>query len=133
MKLKYKVLSLVMFVMLICCVSAASAADVDNITVPDDADVIEIDEAVDSVDAVEIDGISEGGYNEQNLRSTDTGKVNGDDYSNYFDTTTGALTNTAANTLTFTGNFNEKAFSNFVINRAVTNAKTPLVSNICLR
>ena len=53
MKLKYKVLSLVMFVMLICCVSAASAADVDNITVPDDTSVIEIDDAVDSVEEVE--------------------------------------------------------------------------------
>lgn len=42
-----------MFVMLVCCVSVASAADVDNITVPDDTDVIEIDEAVDSVDEVE--------------------------------------------------------------------------------
>jgi len=42
-----------MFVMLICCVSAASATDVDNITVPDDTDVIEIDEAVDSVEEVE--------------------------------------------------------------------------------
>ena len=45
-----------MFVMLICCVSAASATDVDNITVPDDTDVIEIDDAVDSVDEVEIGG-----------------------------------------------------------------------------
>ena len=42
-----------MFVMMICCVSAASAADADNITVPDDTDVIEIDEAVDSVEEVE--------------------------------------------------------------------------------
>ena len=42
-----------MFVMLICCVSAASATDLDNITVPDDTDVIEIDEAVDSVEEVE--------------------------------------------------------------------------------
>lgn len=45
-----------MFVMLICCVSAASATDVDNITVPDDTDVIEIDEAVDSVEEVEQTG-----------------------------------------------------------------------------
>lgn len=42
-----------MFVMLICCVSAASAADVDNIAVPDDTPVIEIDEVVDSVEEVE--------------------------------------------------------------------------------
>ena len=55
MKLNYKVLGLVMFVMLICCVSAASATDVDNITVPDDTDVIELDDTVDSVDEVEQD------------------------------------------------------------------------------
>lgn len=55
MKLNYKCLGLVMFVMLICCVSAASATDVDNITVPDDTDVIEIDDTVDSVDEVEQD------------------------------------------------------------------------------
>lgn len=51
-----------MFVMLICCVSAASAADVDNITVPDDTDVIEIDEAVDSVEEVESDGCDASDY-----------------------------------------------------------------------
>ena len=45
-----------MFVMLICCVSAASAADADNIIVPDDTDVIEIDEAVGSVEEVEQTG-----------------------------------------------------------------------------
>lgn len=50
MKRSYTFIGLLMFVMLICCVSAASATDVDNITVPDDTDVIEIDEAVDSVD-----------------------------------------------------------------------------------
>ena len=53
MQINIKVLTLVMFVMMICCVSAASAADLDNITVPDDTDVIEIDEAVDSVEEVE--------------------------------------------------------------------------------
>ena len=53
MRFNYKLLGLVMFVMLICCVSAASAADVDNITVPDDTSVIEIDGAVDSVEEVE--------------------------------------------------------------------------------
>ena len=53
MKRNYTFIGLLMFVMLICCVSAASATDVDNITVPDDTDVIEIDEAVDSVEEVE--------------------------------------------------------------------------------
>ena len=52
MRFNYKIIGLVMFVMLICCVSAASATDVDNITVPEDTDVIEIDDTVDSVDEV---------------------------------------------------------------------------------
>lgn len=55
MKINYKLIGLVMFVMMICCISAASATDVDNITVPDDTDVIEIDDTVDSVDEVEQD------------------------------------------------------------------------------
>ena len=55
MKFNYKLIGLVMFVMLICCVSAASATDVDNITVPDDTGIIEIDDTVDSVDEVEQD------------------------------------------------------------------------------
>ena len=55
MKFNYKLIGLVMFVMLICCVSAASATDVDNITVPDDTGIIEIDDNVDSVDEVEQD------------------------------------------------------------------------------
>lgn len=53
MKINYKLIGLVMFVMLICCVSAASATDVDNITVPDDTGIIEIDDTVDSVEEVE--------------------------------------------------------------------------------
>lgn len=53
MKINFKLIGLVMFVMMICCVSAASAADVDNITVPDDTEVIEMDDAVDSVEEVE--------------------------------------------------------------------------------
>ena len=44
-----------MLVMLICCVSAVSATDADNITVPDDTDVIELDDTVDSVEEVEQD------------------------------------------------------------------------------
>ena len=55
MKFNFKLIGLVMFVMLICCVSAASATDVDNITLPDDTGIIEIDDTVDSVDDVEID------------------------------------------------------------------------------
>ena len=56
MKSRNKTILLIsMLVMLICCVSAVSATDADNITVPDDTPVIEIDDAVDSVDEVKID------------------------------------------------------------------------------
>ena len=44
-----------MFVLLVCCISAASATDVDNITVTEDTDVIELDDTVDSVEEVEQD------------------------------------------------------------------------------
>lgn len=53
--LNKKIIIISMLVMLICCVSAVSATDVDNITVPDDTAVIEIDDAADSVDDVEQD------------------------------------------------------------------------------
>lgn len=55
MKISKRFFAILMFVMLICCVSAASATDVDNITVPDDTAVIELDDTVDSVEEVEID------------------------------------------------------------------------------
>ena len=57
MKFNKKLFGLLMFVMLVCCVSAASATDVDNITVPDDTNII-ADDIVESVDDVEIDEIS---------------------------------------------------------------------------
>ncbi len=44
-----------MFVLLVCCISAASATDVDNITVTEDTDIIELDDTVDSVEEVEQD------------------------------------------------------------------------------
>lgn len=99
-----------MFVMLICCVSAASAADADNITVPDDTDGIEIDEAVDSVDDVESDEADE-------IVSTEPVTVTDENYGNYFDAD-GYMTTTSD--LTFTGNFTSKSFGNFKINNAVT-------------
>lgn len=129
MKISMKYLTIFMLVMVLCCVSAVSATDIngtDDIT----EDVI-VDEVSEVVEEVELDDIHEDIVEEQNVLSADTGKVNGADYSTYFDTTTGALTNTAATTLTFTGNFNEKAFSNFVINRNVTiNANDATFNNL---
>ena len=102
MKINYKCLGLVMFVMLICCLSAASATDVDNITVPDDTGIIEIDDTVDSVDEVESEGIDDtvdGVDTQQNLRGN--ANINGNtNIANYFDSTTGVLLSNAGNTLT---------------------------------
>ena len=110
MRFNYKLLGLVMFVMLICCVSAASAADADNITVPDDTSVIEIDDAVDSVEDVESDEADE-------IVSTEPVTVTEENYGNYFDAD-GYMTTTSD--LTFTGNFTSKSFGNFKINNPVT-------------
>lgn len=116
MKLKYKVLSLVMFVMLICCVSAASAADVDNITVPDDTSVIEIDDAVDSV---EVDEINENDVSEDiPVTMSKAVTVTDADYNKCFDSN-GYLNDTAITELTFSGNFNAKSFGNFKINKTI--------------
>lgn len=133
MKINYKLIGLVMFVMMICCISAASATDVDNITVPDDASVIEIDDAVDSVDTVEIDevddsvddvenddGTADNSGKEQILRGP--GKINGNTNISAFFNTDGTLKNNVGNSFTFTDNFTSlgSTFGNFKINRAVT-------------
>ena len=110
MRFNYKIFGLVMFVMLICCVSAASATDVDNITVTDDTDVIEIDDAVNSVDDVELEEVDE-------IVSTEPVTVTDENYGDYFDAD-GYMTTTSD--LTFTGNFTSKSFGNFKINNAVT-------------
>ena len=129
MKINYKIFGLVMFVMLVCCVSAVSAADVDNITVPDDTDVIEIDDTVDSVDAVEIDEVDD---------SIDDASAAGADVLNddskvpttqtrdlvtpltlnkYFNLVTGYTITTKD--LTFRGSFPAKNFGNFKINESI--------------
>ncbi len=118
-----------MFVMLVCCVSAVSAADVDNITVPDDTGVIEIDDAVDSVDVVEIEGVNDSvddgsaadnDGKQQILRNP--GKINGNTNIYAFFNTDGTLKNNVGNSFTFTDNFTSlgSTFGNFKINRAVT-------------
>ena len=119
-----------MFVMLICCVSAASATDVDNITVPDDTGIADVDVPVDSVDEVENEAISdddssENAVGQENLRGA---TINNDaNIGNYFDSTTGVLLSNAGNTLNFNGNFydSDYNYNTFVVNRAVTiNATT---------
>lgn len=130
MRFNYKILGLVMFIMLICCVSAASATDVDNMTVPDDTDVIDVDVPVESVDDVEIDDSADdfesddsvdNANSEQNLRGL--ANINGNtNIGYYFDSTTGALKSNVGNTLTFGGDFynSNYQYNNFIINRAVT-------------
>lgn len=104
------ILLLSMLLMLICCVSAASATDLDNITVPDDTDVIEIDDSVDSVEEVELEEVDE-------IVSTEPVTVTEENYGDYFDAN-GYMTTTSD--LTFTGNFTSKSFGNFKINNPVT-------------
>lgn len=104
------ILLLSMLIMLICCVSAASATDLDNITVPDDTDVIEIDDSVDSVEEVELEEVDE-------IVSTEPVTVTEENYGDYFDAN-GYMTTTSD--LTFTGNFTSKSFGNFKINNPVT-------------
>lgn len=121
MKINYKCLTLVMFVMLICCVSAASATDVDNITVPDDTDVIEIDDAVDSVEEVEIDEVDDASDAADNSVDSKVKEVTvtDSDYNKYFDEN-GYLNDTTITGVTFNGNFNAKSFGNFKINRTIS-------------
>lgn len=116
MRFNYKILGLVMFIMLICCVSAASATDVDNMTVPDDTDVIEIDDAVDSVDEVELEESDNSDDNPVTTSKAVT--VTDTDYSKCFDSN-GYLNDDAVTELTFSGNFSAKSFGNFKINKTI--------------
>lgn len=117
MKINYKIFGLVMFVMLVCCVSAASAADVDNITVPDDTSVTEIDGAVDSVDDVESEVIDVA--DDSKVAATRTiATVTPSNYGSYFDLATGYIT-TDDNNLIFNGNFKNLNFTTFKINKNV--------------
>lgn len=124
MKINYKLIGLVMFVMLICCVSAASATDVDNITVPDDTGIIEIDDTVDSVDDVEIDDVDDSVDDVSAADNSADSKikevtVTDSDYNKYFDDN-GYLNDTTITGISFNGNFNAKSFGNFKINRTIS-------------
>ena len=116
MKVSSKILLGFMLVMMICCVSAVSATDING--TDDITDDIVVDEVSEVVEDVEIDDVSEDVVSEENLRQTETGTVNGVDYSNYFDTANGYTTTT--NDLTFSGIFNAKSFGNFKINESIT-------------
>lgn len=149
-----------MFVMLICCVSVASATDLDNITVPDDTNII-ADDIVESVDDVEIDDVvddvddvaSEDNVSESindveitddvsesvdDVEITDEKIPSGGDrayvtpssYYRYF-TSAGVLRSTTSLPLIFNGYFNNMPFDYFEINRATTiNAATATFNNV---
>ena len=140
MSRKYLSIFLLMVVM-ICCVSAASATDVDNITVPDDTNII-ADDIVESVDDVEIDDVSgsDDVETDDGVDDVESDEVSGSDdveaddvkdttltstrgiidiytsnYNQYF-SSTGVLTSTSGDDLRFNGNFNSLRFTNFIIN-----------------
>lgn len=127
MKINYKCLGLVMFVMLICCISAASATDVDNITVPDDTDVIEIDDTVDSVDEVEQDR-GTGGCDcsdcdcEIEVPTLPTRSnsitVTPSNYMNKF--TNGVFNDANADEVIFNGNFASNTYTTLNFNQSIT-------------
>ncbi|MBE6500544.1 MAG: hypothetical protein E7Z80_08400 [Methanobrevibacter thaueri] len=128
MKINYKLIGLVMFVMLICCVSAASATDVDNITVPDDTDVIEIDDTVDSVDEVEQDrGTGSCDCTNCNCeievpnlptRSNSITITTQSDLNNAF--TNGVFDNANVDEVIFSGNFSSTNYTTLNFNQSIT-------------
>ncbi|WP_407393046.1 hypothetical protein [Methanobrevibacter sp.] len=139
MKLNYKVLGLVMFVMLICCVSAASATDVDNITVPDDTGIIEIDDTVDSVDEVEQDrGMSGCDCNNCDCeievptlpaRSNPITITTQNDLNNKF--TGGVFNDANVDEVIFVGNFGNGSYTTLNFNQSITiNATGATFNNI---
>lgn len=138
MSRKYLSIFLLMVVM-ICCVSAASATDVDNITVPDDTNIItddivesvddvESDDVVDDVDDVVSEDVVESDDTIDDTQTTDDSKiikeptrnhtttiqVNDYDYWNYFDWQTGLQTVYGVD-FEFNGNFNSVFFDKFII------------------
>lgn len=128
MKFNYKLIGLVMFVMLICCISAASATDVDNITVPDDTDFIEIDDTVDSVDEVEQDR-GAGGCDCTNCdceievptlpaRSNSITITTQSDLNNKF--TDGVFNDASVDEVIFSGNFSSASYTTLNFNQEIT-------------
>lgn len=147
MNFNKKIYVLLMFAMLVCCVSAASATDVDNITVPDDTNII-VEDIVESVDDVELsDSVSESDddvsgsddveitdqkvIEKENYRNhSTTVQVTNTNYYQYFNWQTGVLTAQGVD-LEFTGNFNAKPFTNFIINNdADIDATTATFENV---
>lgn len=121
------ILLLSMLVMLICCVSAASATDVDNITVPDDTAVIEIDDTVDSVEEVEQDrGTGGCDCNDCNCvievptipSGTNKITLTPSNYTTKF--TNGQFNDENVDEVIFNGEFSSASFTTLKFNQAIT-------------
>ena len=127
--MNFKHIILMLFVLFLS-ISIVSANEIgDNATSINDESTIEIENAIynaednnseqsnilkDSLQSNEEEIIGEG-----NLEiCSETGTINGVDYSNYFDTTNGYANTT--DDLIFTGIFNAKTFGNFKINESIT-------------
>lgn len=138
MRINSKLFILTLLVVIIAFVSATSATDVDNITVPDDTNII-TDDIVESVDDVEIDDVSGSDDVETNdsvsesvddVEITDANKIIGENngpsrtpitpinYNGFFDVSTGYYMGNAQSPLIFSGNFNNMLFKNFIINQS---------------
>ena len=132
MKVSSKILLGFMLVMMICCVSAVSATDING---TDDAiitDDIAVDDVSEIVEEEEIDDVSQDIVEEntddtndnvvkENLRTNIPPRVNGQDYSVFFDTNGNLENLPGPSNLTFTGDFVHITdnFGNFKINRQV--------------
>ena len=130
MKSRNKTILLIsMLVMLICCVSAVSAVsatDADNITVPDDTAVIELDDTVDSVEEVEQDrGTCTSCCNcncsitEPTLPTTSNSiTVTPSDYTTKF--TNGVFNDASVDEVIFNGDFSSASYTTLNFNQSIT-------------
>lgn len=121
------ILLMSMLVMLICCVSAVSATDADNITVPDDTAVIEIDDTVDSVEEVEQDrGTGGCDCNDCNCvievptipSGTNKITLTPSNYTTKF--TNGVFNDANVDEVIFNGNFASNTYTTLKFNQAIT-------------
>ncbi len=128
MKSRNKTILLIsMLVMLICCVSAVSATDADNITVPDDTAVIELDDTVDSVEEVEQDrGTGDCNCNDCNCvievptipSGTNKITLTPSNYTTKF--TNGVFNDENVDEVIFNGDFSSASFTTLKFTQAIT-------------
>lgn len=103
-----------MLVMMICCVTAVSATDINS------TDDLPVDEVSEVIEDVEIDDVSDGVVEEQNLvtSTNEENVVTNDTFPLYFDND-GVLFN-PVNDLEFQGTFDHMPFANFIIENDIS-------------